>query len=92
VDSSNASACPTPPDDGELPDARSVLEDGDLIVSYDRELVTGIDRLQQILDGRRIDLATEVVFLRRTQRMTAEIRAIERSAGLSGKPVRQSGS
>jgi hypothetical protein len=61
-------------------------------VSYDRELVTGIDRLQQILDGRRIDLATEVVFLRRTQRMMAEIRAIERPAGQSGKPVRQSGS
>jgi S1-C subfamily serine protease len=62
------------------PAARSGLEDGDLIVSYDHELVSGIDRLQQILDGRRIDLATEVVFLRRTQRMTAEIRAIERPA------------
>ncbi len=35
------------------------LESGDLIVSYDHEPATSIDRLQQILDFRRIDQPCE---------------------------------
>ncbi len=54
------------------------LESGDLLVSYDCEPATSIDRLQQILDSRRIDKSCEVVCLRRGQRLVLSAIALER--------------
>lgn len=60
------------------PAAIAGLESGDLIVSYDHEAATSIDRLQQILDSRRIDKACEIVCLRRGQKVVLSAVAIER--------------
>jgi S1-C subfamily serine protease len=54
------------------------LESGDLMVSYDREPTTSIDRLQQILDSRRIDRSCEIVCLRRGQKLVLTAIAVER--------------
>ncbi|HTC51016.1 MAG TPA: trypsin-like peptidase domain-containing protein [Steroidobacteraceae bacterium] len=59
------------------------LESGDLIVSYDLEPTTSIDRLQQILDSRRIKKACEMVCLRRGQKLVLTAMAIERPEGSS---------
>jgi S1-C subfamily serine protease len=56
------------------------LESGDLMVSYDHELTTSIDRLQQILDSRRINRSCEVVCLRRGQKLVLSAIAVERPA------------
>ena len=61
------------------PAAAAGLESGDLIVLIDDELVSGIDRLQQLLDYRRIGRESEVTFLRRAQKMTASLVAQERT-------------
>ena len=60
------------------PAAAAGLESGDLIVSYDHEAATSIDRLQQILDSRRIDQTCEIVCLRRGQKLVLTAVAIER--------------
>jgi S1-C subfamily serine protease len=60
------------------PAAAAGLESGDLIVSYDHEAATSIDRLQQILDSRRIDRTCEIVCLRRGQKVVLSAVAIER--------------
>jgi len=60
------------------PAASAGLESGDLIISYDQEPVTSVDRLQQALDSRRIDRACEIVCLRRGQRLVLTATAIER--------------
>ena len=54
------------------------LESGDLIIAYDNEVVTSIDRLQQILDSTRIGRSCEVVCLRRGQKLLLTAVAIER--------------
>ena len=54
------------------------FESGDLIVSYDHEPTPDIDRLQQILDGERINRACEAVCLRRGQRVVLTATAVER--------------
>jgi serine protease Do len=54
------------------------LESGDLIVSYDREPTTSIDRLQKILDSRRINKSCEIVCLRRGQKLELTAIALER--------------
>jgi S1-C subfamily serine protease len=54
------------------------LESGDLMLSYDQEPTTSIDRLQQILDSRRINQQCEIVCLRRGQRLVLTAIAIER--------------
>ncbi len=59
------------------------LECGDLIVSYDHEPATSIDKLQQILDSRRINQACEIVCLRRGQKLLLTAVAVERTAELS---------
>jgi len=56
------------------------LESGDLIVSYDHEPTTSIDRLQQILDSQRINKSSEIVCLRRGQRLVLAAVALERPA------------
>jgi S1-C subfamily serine protease len=56
------------------------LESGDLMISYDHELTTSIDRLQQILDSRRINQPCEVVCLRRGQKLVLSAIAVERPA------------
>ena len=63
------------------PAAVAGLESGDLIVSYDDESTTSIDRLQQILDSRRIDRTCEVLCLRRGQRLVLSATAVERPRG-----------
>jgi S1-C subfamily serine protease len=54
------------------------LESGDLLVAYDQEPTTSIDRLQQILDSRRIDKPCEIVCLRRGQKLVLTAIALER--------------
>ncbi len=60
------------------PAATAGLEPGDLIISYDGETVTGIDRLQWILNGDRVGRSCELVLLRRAHRMAVPIVAVER--------------
>ena len=62
------------------PAASARLEAGDLIISYDGEVVTGIDRLQRILNGDRVGRACELVLLRRAQRLIVQLAAVERPA------------
>ena len=57
------------------------LESGDLIVSYDHEPATSIDRLQQILDSWRINKPCDIVCLRRGQRLVLTATALERRGG-----------
>jgi S1-C subfamily serine protease len=59
------------------------LESGDLIVTYDYEPTTSIDRLQQILDSRRIGKSCEILCLRRGQKLVLNAVAIERPENLS---------
>jgi len=54
------------------------LESGDLIVSYDGELITGIDRLQQVLNAERIGCRCELIVLRHTRKVTLQATAVER--------------
>ncbi len=65
------------------PAAVGGLESGDLMVSYDHEPTTSIDRLQQILDSRRIDKPCEIVCLRRGQKLVLTATALERPGNLS---------
>jgi S1-C subfamily serine protease len=65
------------------PAAAAGLESGDLIVSYDHEPATSIDRLQQILDSRRINKACDIMCLRRGQKLMLTAIAVERSANPS---------
>jgi S1-C subfamily serine protease len=60
------------------PAAAAGLESGDLIVSYDHEPATSIDRLQQILDSRRINKPCEILCLRRGQKQVLTAIALER--------------
>ena len=60
------------------PASTAALEPGDLIVSYDDEIVTGIDRLQRILGANRVGRASEMTVLRRTQKLIVPIVALER--------------
>ena len=59
------------------PSARAGLEVGDLIVQLDAETVSGIDRLQQLLDYQRIGRESRVTLLRRAKRITVSITADE---------------
>ncbi len=54
------------------------LESGDLIVSYDGALITGIDRLQQVLNAERIGKSCEIVVLRHTRKVALLATAVER--------------
>jgi S1-C subfamily serine protease len=54
------------------------IESGDLIVSYDGEVITGIDRLQQVLNAERIGKACEIVVLRHGRRVALQATAIEK--------------
>jgi S1-C subfamily serine protease len=62
------------------PAAAAGLESGDLIVSYDHEPTTSIDRLQQLLDFRRIAKPCEIICLRRGQKLVLTATALERPA------------
>jgi S1-C subfamily serine protease len=54
------------------------LESGDLIVSFDGEVITGIDRLQQVLNAERIGRDCELVVLRHTRKVALHATAVER--------------
>jgi S1-C subfamily serine protease len=60
------------------PAARAGLEAGDLIVQLDGETVSGIDRLQRLLDFQRIGRESTLTLLRRSQRLTIAVTADER--------------
>ena len=63
------------------PAAHAGLEEGDLIVSYDGERISGIDKLQQTLDAQRIGRECAMVVLRHTRKVTLSATAIERPHG-----------
>ncbi len=54
------------------------IEPGDLVVRFDGEIITGIDRLQQVLNAQRIGRSCEVVVLRHTRKVALWATAIER--------------
>ena len=60
------------------PAAAAGIEAGDLIVSLDGEIITGIDKLQRTLNVHRIGRALEVVLLRHTRKVSLQVTAIER--------------
>jgi len=60
------------------PAALAGIEAGDLIVSYDGEMITGIDRLQQVLNAERIGRSSEIAVLRHTRKVALPITAIEK--------------
>ena len=60
------------------PASTAGVESGDLIVSYDGEVISGIDRLQQVLNAERIGRACEIVVLRHTRKVSLHATAIER--------------
>ena len=60
------------------PAALAGIEAGDLIVSYDGEIITGIDRLQQVLNAERIGRSSEIAVLRHTRKVALAITAIEK--------------
>jgi hypothetical protein len=45
---------------------------------FDGEVITGIDRLQQVLNVERIGKACEIVVLRHTRKVSMRVMAIER--------------
>jgi S1-C subfamily serine protease len=54
------------------------IESGDLLVSFDSEIITGVDRLQQTLNAERIGRSCEVIVLRHTRKVVLKATAIER--------------
>ena len=60
------------------PASAAGIESGDLIVSFDSEIITGVDRLQQTLNAERIGRSCEVVVLRHTRKVVLKATAIER--------------
>jgi S1-C subfamily serine protease len=60
------------------PAAHAELEGGDLIVQLDNDAVTGIDRLQRLLDHHSIGRPSTVTLLRRGHKIEASIVATER--------------
>jgi S1-C subfamily serine protease len=54
------------------------IESGDLIVSYDGEVIAGIDRLQQVLNAERIGRSCEIVVIRHTRKAALQVTAVER--------------
>jgi hypothetical protein len=57
------------------------LESGDLVLSYDHEPTTSLDRLEEILDFRRSDQPSEVMCLRRGHKLVLTAVAVERPQG-----------
>jgi S1-C subfamily serine protease len=60
------------------PAALAGIEGGDLIVAYDDQAITGVDRLQQVLDHTQIDRHAVLRVLRRGQRLSFDITPQER--------------
>jgi S1-C subfamily serine protease len=60
------------------PAAVAGIESGDLIVRYDGETISGIDRLQQVLNLSRIGKTCEILVLRHTRKVALQIAAMER--------------
>jgi S1-C subfamily serine protease len=60
------------------PAADADIEAGDLIVKLDDEVVSGIDRLHRLLDGRRVGQPSTLTLLRRGRKLETRVTAAER--------------
>jgi len=55
------------------PASRAGLQEGDIIIGFDKHPIVGIDELQRQLTEKQIGHKTEIVLLRRTRRITLAI-------------------
>jgi serine protease Do len=62
------------------PAATAGIEPGDLIVSYDGEMISGIDGLQRTLNGERIGRPAQIVVLRHVRKQTLQVTPVEKAA------------
>jgi S1-C subfamily serine protease len=54
------------------------VREGDVIVAYDRQPVTGIDDLHRLLTAKQIGVPATVMVIRSTERMFFEVTPQER--------------
>lgn len=53
------------------------LREGDIIIGFGGESVSGIDDLHKLLTGERVGIKTKIDVIRRTERMTLEVMPVE---------------
>lgn len=61
----------------ESPALRAGLREGDIIIGFDDEAVSGIDDLHKLLTGERVGIKTKIDVIRRTERKTLEVTPVE---------------
>jgi len=59
--------------DGGSPAASCGLKEGDIIVGFADEIVSGVDALHRLLTGERVGVATKTIVLRRGERRTLTV-------------------
>jgi S1-C subfamily serine protease len=59
--------------DADSPAATAGLKDGDIIVGFAEEIVSGVDALHRLLTGERVGAAARVVVLRRGERRSLTV-------------------
>jgi S1-C subfamily serine protease len=64
--------------EADSPAATAGVEAGDLIVQFDAEVVTGIDRLHRLLDERYVERPAALTLLRRGHKIVITVTAVER--------------
>jgi S1-C subfamily serine protease len=59
--------------DPDSPAAAAGLKDGDIIVGFAEEIVSGVDALHRLLTGERVGVAAGVIVLRRGERRSLTV-------------------